>query len=73
MQKKTQFSVWYFTFALLGVIVLQNVWQGVRTTAPIPYSEFQSLLREGKVAKISVADNQIIGTYKETSATRPAS
>ena len=65
MQKKTQFSVWYFTFALLGVIVLQNVWQGVRTTAPIPYSEFQSLLREGKVAEISVADNQIIGTYKE--------
>jgi cell division protease FtsH len=65
MEKKTQFSVWYFAFALLSVIVLQNVWQGVRTTASIPYSEFQSLLKEGKVAEISVADNQIIGTYKE--------
>jgi cell division protease FtsH len=65
MEKKTQYSVWYFTFALLGVIFLQNLWQGVRTTEPIPYSEFQSLLREGKVAEISVADNQIIGTYKE--------
>jgi cell division protease FtsH len=65
MEKKTQFSVWYFAFALLSVIVLQNVWQGVRTTASIPYSEFQLLLKEGKVAEISVADNQIIGTYKE--------
>jgi cell division protease FtsH len=65
MEKKTQFSVWYFAFALLSVIVLQNVWQGVRTTASIPYSEFLSLLKEGKVAEISVADNQIIGTYKE--------
>jgi cell division protease FtsH len=65
MEKKTQFSVWYFAFALLSVIVLQNVWQGVRTTASIPYSEFHSLLKEGKVAEISVADNQIIGTYKE--------
>ena len=63
MQKKTQFSVGYFFFAMLGIVVLQNVWQGVRTTEPIPYSELQTLLREGKVAEISVTDNQIIGTF----------
>lgn len=65
MEKNTQYSLWYVTFALFGIILLQNLWQGVRTTAPIPYSEFQSLLHEGKVAEISVTDNQIIGTYKE--------
>ncbi|MBU3697902.1 ATP-dependent zinc metalloprotease FtsH [Dechloromonas sp.] len=65
MEKRTQFSVWYFACALLGIVLLQNVWQSVRTTAPIPYSEFQQLLREGKVADIAVSDNQIIGSYKE--------
>ena len=65
MEKRTQFSVWYFACALLGIVLLQNAWQSVRTTAPIPYSEFQQLLREGKVADIAVSDNQIIGSYKE--------
>lgn len=65
MEKRTQFSVWYFACALLGIVLLQNVWQSVRMTAPIPYSEFQQLLREGKVADIAVSDNQIIGSYKE--------
>lgn len=65
MEKRTQFSVWYFACALLGIVLLQNLWQNVRTTAPIPYSEFQQLLREGKVADIAVSDNQIIGSYKE--------
>ena len=64
MQKKTQFSVWYFAFALLAMVLLNDLWQGARTTAPIPYSEFQTLVQEGKVADIAIADNQIHGTFK---------
>jgi cell division protease FtsH len=64
MQKKTQFSVWYFAFALLAMVFLNDLWQGARTTAPIPYSEFQTLVQEGKVADIAIADNQILGTFK---------
>ena len=29
METKTQISVWYFAFALLGVITPRDVWQGV--------------------------------------------
>jgi cell division protease FtsH len=65
MEKKTQFSLWYWAFAGLTVILLHNAWVGMRTTAPIPYSEFQTLLKEGKVAEIAVADQQIHGTFKE--------
>ncbi|MBN8442800.1 MAG: ATP-dependent zinc metalloprotease FtsH [Thauera sp.] len=64
MEKKTQFSVWYFAFALLAMVFLNDLWQGARTTAPIPYSEFQTLVEEGKVADIAIADNQIHGTFK---------
>ncbi len=64
MQKKTQFSVWYFAFALLAMVVINDLLQGARTTAPIPYSEFQTLVQEGKVADIAIADNQIHGSFK---------
>ena len=64
MERKTQFSVGYFAVALLAILLLQNAWVGMRTIAPLPYSEFQTLLRENKVAEIAVADNQIHGTLK---------
>ena len=58
MEKKTQFSIWYFALALLAVVFLRDVWIGARSTAPIPYSEFQTLVKEGKVADIAITDNQ---------------
>ena len=64
MERKTQFSVWYFAVALLAMVFLNDLWQGARATAPIPYSEFQTLVEEGKVADIAIADNQIHGTFK---------
>ncbi len=65
MEKRTQFSLWYFAAAILAVLVLQDLWVGARTTAPIPYSEFQALVKEGKVTDIAIADNQIHGSFKE--------
>ena len=64
MQQKTQFSIWYFVFALLAVSVLHNVWVGMRAVAPIAYSEFQTLLKEGRVQEIAVADRQIQGVLR---------
>jgi cell division protease FtsH len=65
MQKKTQFSIWYFAFAFFAVLMLHNAWVGARATAPIAYSEFQTLVKEGKVVDIAIADNQIQGTLKQ--------
>ncbi len=64
MERKTQFSIWYFTFAVLAILILHDAWVGARTTAPIPYSEFQTLVKEGKIADIAISDNQIHGTFK---------
>jgi len=65
MQKQTQFSIWYFVFAFFAVLLLHNAWVGARGTAPIAYSEFQNLVRDGKVADIAIADNRIQGTLKQ--------
>ncbi len=64
MEKKTQFSITYFAMALLAVVLLHDLWAGARSTAPIPYSQFQSLVEEGKVADIAISDNQIHGMFK---------
>ena len=65
MEKKTQFSLWYFLFALFAVFTLHDLWVQVRTTEPLPYSEFQRRLKAGEVAEIAIADNTIQGSFKQ--------
>ena len=47
MDKKTSFNVWYLVAAMVGVMLLQSLWQTTQQATPIPYSQFESLLREG--------------------------
>jgi hypothetical protein len=49
MNQKTRFSLWYVMLALVGVFMLHDAWTETRSTEPIPYSEFQRLLKEGKI------------------------
>ena len=65
MEKKTQFSLWYFVFALFAIFTLHDLWVQARTVEPLPYSEFQRLLKAGEVGEISIADNTIQGTLKK--------
>ena len=65
MEKKTQFSLWYFVFALLAIFTLHDLWVQMRTVEPVPYSEFQRMVKAGEVAEIAIADNTIQGTLKQ--------
>jgi cell division protease FtsH len=62
VEKKTQFNFWYFVIATIAVLYMAEAWQQYREVEPIPYSEFQSLLKAGKVREISILDNYIQGT-----------
>jgi len=66
MEKKTQINVWYVVAAVWAIIFLQQWWSDHQTVQTIPYSEFQALLRDGKIAKIGIAENYIRGTLRET-------
>ena len=65
MEKKTQFSVVYFIAVLLAILALQK--RLASTTAPqaVSYSEFQSLLQNGRIVTITVSDRQIQAVLKE--------
>ena len=62
MEKQTQFNIWYFVLAALAVLWVADAWKQFRQVEPIPYSEFQNLLKAGKVKEIAILDNYIQGT-----------
>src|SRR3954471_14320090 len=65
MDKNARFHLWYAIAAFLGLLLIQYVIATTQKIAPIPYSQFQQLLREGKAAEIGVSDRFIQGKLKE--------
>jgi ATPase family associated with various cellular activities (AAA) len=65
MNNQTRFNVGYFIAAALGVFLIQQLITAATQIAPIPYSEFQRLLRDGKVATVGVSDRFLQGTLKD--------
>ncbi len=63
--KKTSFNIGYVLLAAVGVLLLQDRWIRSQAVATIPYSEFQKLVREDKVARVVVSPDQIEGEYKQ--------
>jgi cell division protease FtsH len=65
MNKLTRFHIGYWVAAMIGLFVVQYVYSTAQRVAPIPYSQFQQLLHDGKVAEIAVSDRYIQGKLKE--------
>jgi cell division protease FtsH len=65
MERKTHFNFWYFVIAMLLIMVLQHWLFGARQVETVPYSEFQSMVRDGQVSEVSVADDYIRGVLRQ--------
>lgn len=46
------------------LLTLQNYWQTAKTVEPVPYSEFEKALAEGRVAEVLVSDRSVTGRLK---------
>ena len=64
MEKKDQWNIGYWIVAGLLLLTLQNYWQAAKTVEPVPYSEFEKALAEGRVADVLVADRTVTGRLK---------
>src|SRR5437660_5455905 len=64
MERRTRFHVAYVVFALLAMILIQEAWQRAQTVEVLPYSDFEKLLAEGKIAEVVVDDTHITGKLK---------
>jgi cell division protease FtsH len=62
-RQKAQFSVVYVFIALMVLLMVQS-WLQAPRTVEIPMSKFLSLVREGKVERVSLTEKEIRGTLK---------
>jgi cell division protease FtsH len=63
-KQATRFNIGFLVLAVLSVLLLQELWTRSQVAA-IPYSEFQKLVREDKVAQVVVSQDQLQGVLKE--------
>jgi cell division protease FtsH len=63
--RKRQIMIWYTLAAVLGVLLFQHFWSAYSQVETIPYSEFERLLGEGKVAEVTVATDSVQGSLRE--------
>ena len=65
MNNKTRFNVGYAIAAIFAIFVIQYFISAASQIAVIPYSEYQQLLKQGKVATVGISDRTVQGTLKE--------
>ena len=70
MEKPTSDRPWHFDigyvlFALIAILLLQQFWSIYRDAEVVPYSEFESLLRDNKIAEVEVGEHIVRATLKE--------
>ncbi|MBK9363387.1 MAG: ATP-dependent zinc metalloprotease FtsH [Rubrivivax sp.] len=62
--KTTSWNVGYWLLAMLALLWIQSTWQTVRTVEPVPYSQFEKALAEGRVAEVVVGETTVTGKLK---------
>jgi len=65
MNNKMRFNVGYAIAAIFAVFVIQYFVSTASQIAVIPYSEYQQLLKQEKVATVGISDRTLQGTLKE--------
>ncbi len=64
MDKKQQFSLWYFIAAVGAVLIFQAWLTTYQTVEPLEYSEFLDHLKNGEITEVTVAQDAITGKFK---------
>jgi len=63
--RKRQIMIWYLLAAGLGLLLFQAYWVSYSQVDTIPYSQFETLLDQNKVAEVTVGADSVQGTLKE--------
>jgi cell division protease FtsH len=64
MNKKLSFSVWYVLLAVMAVVLVHDFILALNKVEEIPYSQFRSLIAEGKVAEVFLSSQLVTGKLK---------
>src|SRR5579872_4128132 len=64
-ERKRAVFIWYVFAAIIGMLLLQLFLTSLGQVETIPYSQFEQLLSDNKIASASVSANLIQGSLKE--------
>ncbi|MCX5839437.1 MAG: ATP-dependent zinc metalloprotease FtsH [Deltaproteobacteria bacterium] len=64
MERKHKFSIGYVLLGVWVVLIVQSYIASMFAYRVIPYSQFLSLLKEGKITEVAITANQIQGKMK---------
>jgi cell division protease FtsH len=64
MDKKQAWNIGYWLLAVLALLWAQDLWQAAVRIEPVPYSEFEKALAEGRVEEVSISERTITGRLK---------
>lgn len=64
MNRGNQINLWYVLFAVMGVVLLRDIWVQTQTVESIPYSQFESYLERDVIEKVEIGSTSIRGTFK---------
>jgi cell division protease FtsH len=65
MITRTRFHIWYWIAAFIGLMLFQYLFVTSQQIAQIPYSQFDTDLKQGKIAEVAVSDRFIQGRFKQ--------
>lgn len=63
--RRQQWTIWYIIATFLGVLLIQQLWTTSQQVETIPYSQFEQLVSDGKVAQVTVGQDTITGVLRE--------
>ena len=66
MEKQHKFSVFYILIGVWVVLIVQSYIASMFAVKTIPYSQFMTLLKAGKVTEIAVSQDKIQGKMKDS-------
>ena len=64
-ERPWHFDIGYVLFALIAILLFQQFWSMYREAEVVPYSEFESLLRDDKIAEVEVGEHVVRATLKK--------
>jgi cell division protease FtsH len=66
--KKRQIHLWYFVAAAMLLLAFEIWWSASAQVEHIPYSKFETLLAQDKIAEVTISDTTINGELKQPNA-----
>ncbi|MFV0437288.1 MAG: ATP-dependent zinc metalloprotease FtsH [Desulfopila sp.] len=65
MDKAQKLNLVYAIIAIVGIMILQDVLIRQQTIEPVPYSELEKLLKDDKIANLTIGDQTIVGNLRQ--------